>query len=353
MKTPGPGLDAADDPPPKVTRGIADEAAAWVARLHGPERSRQMELDCLKWQSLSDAHRHAFERCTQVWMEIPNAARAAGYVPTARRPSGERRVGGGRRRMLGATLASCGLVAVALAVWVPWRGGTDYQTAVGEARTVVLEDGSRMSLNTDTSVQVEMGAAQRTVVLARGEAMFQVARDAVRPFVVRAAASEVVALGTAFAVRFNPARGDAGQMLTVTLMEGQVAVRSAAGRAADDVAPAQALVMQPGQRVRLAQTPGATTPARQEVDWPRLDQVTAWQRNEAVFDRTSLADAVAEMNRYSRTPLVLVGGLADERLLVSGQFRTGDNTGFAKALAALHGLAVRARDGRLELSRES
>jgi transmembrane sensor len=64
---------------PRVTREVAAEAALWVARLHGPSRSREMELQCLEWQARSAAHRHAFERCTETWMEVPNAARAAGF----------------------------------------------------------------------------------------------------------------------------------------------------------------------------------------------------------------------------------------------------------------------------------
>ena len=86
------------------------------------------------------------------------------------------------------------------------------------------------------------------------------------------------------------------------------------------------------------------------VDQPRIEQVMAWKRNEAVFDDTSLADAVAEMNRYSRTPIVLVGAetMTDRR--ISGVFRTGDNAGFAHAVAVLHGLIVHEGPDRLELA---
>lgn len=351
----GPPVGAADDPPPKVTRQIAAEAATWVARLHGPNRTREMELACLAWQARSAAHRHAFERCTEVWMEVPNAALAAGYVPTARPPGGG---SGGRQRRPGlvALAASCILVvALSVAGWMYWGDENEYRTAIGEAQTVMLADGSRMFLNTDTHVQVDIDAKQRKVRMHGGEAAFEVARDAARPFVVRAASSEVVALGTAFAVRLTPAAAGAGEApvatLAVTLLEGTVAVRPVAGSTDHDMAPAQALVMRPGERVRLARAPGRDGVTREQLDRPRLDQVTAWKRNEAVFDRTSLMDAVAEMNRYSRTPLVLMGDLALSDRLVSGQYRTGDNAGFANALAALHGLVVRERQGRLELSK--
>ncbi len=349
MSSEGPSVDASDDPPPKVTRKIADEAAAWVARLHGPNRSREMELECLKWQSRSAANSYAFERCTEVWMEVPNAARAAGYVPTPR-PSG----GGvhrNPRKALWAAASSVVVVAVSVAAWGLWAEGTEYRTAVGEAQTVMLKDGTRMFLNTDTRVHVDLASKQRTVSLQSGEAAFEVAKEPARPFVVRAAASEVVALGTAFSVRLTPADATAGESLTVTLLEGQVSLRPVAHRDDQAVAPAQALVMKPGDRVRLAKVSGRNVAIQQQLDRPQLDHVTAWRRNEAVFDRTLLVDAVAEMNRYSRTPLVLMGDVAQAGWLVSGHYRTGDNAGFANALAAVHGLVVREGQGRLELSR--
>jgi transmembrane sensor len=75
--------------------------------------------------------------------------------------------------------------------------------------------------------------------------------------------------------------------------------------------------------------------------------MVAWRRGEAVFDDVALPEAVSEMNRYARTPIVLLGEAA--KLRVSGLYRTGDSRGFAQAVAALHGLQVLEHDGRLEL----
>ncbi|WP_431286752.1 hypothetical protein [Roseateles chitinivorans] len=87
------------------------------------------------------------------------------------------------------------------------------------------------------------------------------------------------------------------------------------------------------------------------LDRPRIDQVTAWKRSEVVFDDVSLPEAVTEMNRYNREPIVLVGDAALSRLRVSGSYRAGDSDGFAHAAAALHGLLMRRVDGRFELLR--
>ncbi len=366
------------DPPPRVTRDIAAEAAVWVARLHGPRRTRAMERECLAWQARSNAHRHAFERCTETWMDVPSVTVAAAYAASAgpAERAVARQVGGGGRgatsdpgrRLLpglsvGLSLAFMALATAAVLAWQPWRDIDSYRTGVGELQTVVLADGTRLSLNTDTRVQVELGKARRSVSVGQGEVLFDVARDAQRPFVVRAGGSEVVAVGTVFLVRLTAQGPGVSEALAVTLIEGQVSLRPASGGvagdvsggmadgAAADVAPAQALQLKPGERVRLVKVPGSAAPATQQVDRPRLEQVIAWTRSEALFENVSLAEAVAEMNRYSRTPIVLMDDLAGDAWRVSGQYRAADNAGFARAVAALHGLVLRESKGRLELAR--
>jgi len=344
--------DGFAEEPPVVTPEIAAEAAVWVARLHGPDRSTRMERECLAWQARSAAHRMAFERCTDTWQDVARVtlstyAKAGSGNTTA----GARGIWPTGRARWAVGLALAVLVSVATVVLQPWRDAGVYSTGVGEQQLVVLDDGTRMSLNTATRVQVDMSSTQRTVSIQGGEALFEVAKDARRPFVVRVAGSEVVAVGTVFAVRFTANSARAGVALAVTLIEGLVTLRPASGGGADGVAPSRTVSMQPGERVRLARVDGNSTQgATPQVDRPSIEQVVAWKRSEAVFDDVSLADAVTEMNRYSRTPIVLVGDSALANLRVSGLYRTGDNAGFVRAVAALHGLNVREREGRLELA---
>jgi transmembrane sensor len=333
---------------PTVTPDIAAEAAVWVTRLHGPGRSRQMELECLAWQGRSAAHREAFERCTDIWQDVPRVSLANAFAAAepARRAAGSERAAPPLR-----WVAAIGVVA-ALAVGVlgyeRWEDGSTFSTGIGEQQLVVLDDGTRMTLNTDTQARVELGSERRTVTVGRGEALFDVAKDAARPFVVRVADSEVVAVGTVFAVRLLAEGGANPSGLDVTLIEGQVTVRPAAG--AHGLAPGKPVQMHAGERVRLTGS-NSSASAASHVDRPNLEQVVAWRRSEAVFDDTLLVDAVAEMNRYSRTPIVLLDQSGLANLRVSGIYRTGDVAGFASAIAALHGLQSRERDGRLELRR--
>jgi transmembrane sensor len=343
-----------DEGLPRVTRDIAAEAAVWIARLHGPDRSPQMERECREWQARSAAHRLAFERCTDTWEDVAGLTLGDAYAATGaqrkqREQREQREEDRAQRRLprwvLPLGLATC--VSLGAVAFVLWPGLGVYTTGVGEQRVMVLDDGSRLSLNTHSRVRVDMDSRRRTVDVDEGEALFEVAKDPLRPFVVRAAGSEVVAHGTVFSVRLMADRAQTGRALDVTLIEGRVTVQAESGKAGG-LAPAAPVEMRPGDRVRLA--PGPDAHAMQRVDRPRLEGVTAWKRNEAVFDDVVLGDAVAEMNRYDRRPIVLVGAPSLALLRVSGTFRIGDTASFARSVADLHGLVVRERAGRLELA---
>lgn len=343
---PGRGADAM----PRVTREIAAEAALWVARLHGPDRDSAMEREFQSWQARSPAHREAFGRCTDVWMEVPRVKVADAYAAvSAKRQDEERPVSRGSTWRWESAGALAVVLTASVLLFQHWNGQDSYTTAIGEQRSVVLDDGTRMLLNTDTHLHVSMRADRRIVDVDDGEALFEVAKDASRPFVVRVAGSEVVALGTAFAVRYvaSPKRTNE---LAVTLIEGKVTVQPAKDRGDERLAPAKLLTLQPGERLQIDHGKnGSHGPAVPSVDRPNVEQVIAWKRSEAVFQDEPLAEAVSEMNRYSRTPVVLSGNLPAAGLRVSGVFRTGDNAKFARAIAALHGFAVRENGGRLEL----
>jgi len=345
--------DAGGDARPVVTPAIAAEAAVWVAKLHGPARSSQMEQEFHAWQARSPAHREAFEKCTETWQAVPRVSLADAYgtVDSARAQYSDSVV---RRRPAasrwGTAVAIAGVIAAAAVLVQQWRGRDVYSTGLGEQRIVLLEDGSRMLLNTATELRVDFEPGRRLVNVRSGEAMFEVAKDASRPFVVRVAGSEVVAVGTVFSVRYADKGAAGADELSVTLVEGQVNVRRADG-VSGELAPERPLAMHAGERLKLDGTLRSTAGALLKVDRPNVEHVTAWKRSEAVFDATALPEAVAEMNRYNRTPITLVDGLGSSGLRVSGLYRTGDSAGFARAVASLYGLSVRETNGRLELGK--
>lgn len=356
---------SSDEDPASVglTPEIVAEASVWIARLHGPDRSPAMERACLAWQSRSAANRLAFERCTEVWEAVPQVKLSDAYASVSsaqgalNEHEGHSEHGaqgvqsdvrkGGRRLASVALLVAAALSAGALIQ--RWSAENSHVTGVGEREVLVLADGTRMSLNTATRVHVEMASGLRAVRIDAGEALFEVAKDPNRPFVVRAAATQVIAHGTVFSVRLPATEPVADDPLAVTLLEGSVSVRTGA-QDRDDARAEKDVVLTPGDRLRLVSAAnGSPGKVSLTVDRPAVDQVLAWTRSEVIFDNASLAQAVSEMNRYSRTPIVLVGGGELAHLRVSGLYRAGDSAGFAAAIAALHGLHSRQREDRVEV----
>jgi len=340
---------------PQVPPQLAAEAAVWVARLHGPSRSPRMEQECLAWQARSAAHREAFERCTDTWQAVPGVTVASAFAAAADADAQQASPGAAARPLrwaavLGLAVVLAGVLTGGGLLLQQWRNQGSYSTGVGEQQMVLLDDGTRMSLNTGTQVRVDLQGKRRLVQVQGGEALFEVAKDAQRAFVVRAGGNEVEALGTTFGVRYTATGAAPGApVLAVTLIEGQVAVRPAAA-AAGGTGPAQPVLMHAGERVQLSAV-AAGQPAATKVDRPDIGNLMAWKRSEAIFDDAALADAVAEMNRYSRTPIVLLDAPQLAGLRISGLYHTGDSACFARAVAALHGLALHQGAGRLELAK--
>ncbi len=178
---------------------------------------------------------------------------------------------------------------------------SDAHTAVGQMRRVSLEDGSIVTLNTDTAASFHLDSNRREVKLLRGEAYFEVVHDPARPFVVDSPAGSARVLGTAFNVRIDR------DQTRVSVVEGRVSV-SSAGKSA---------VLARGQSAWL-RADGVESEANRDAL-----AVKAWQRGQIVFYRTPLAEVAAELGRY-RHGLVMVRGEALRRMPVSGAFEVAD-----------------------------
>ena len=310
------------------------EAAAWLARLQGEGRTPATEAAFKDW--LADpAHAKAFSRATETWEIIPGAA--ALRPERAARPMHHSRPRLGRR---GGLLAPA-LVAATLIVAVVGAGAAFlardpvYATAVGHQQSLTLDDGTRVALNTGSRLVVDYSRATRRVRLERGEAMFEVIKDARRPFIVVAGDEQVRALGTAFVVRRDRGR------VAVVLVEGRVEVSR---KAQDQAKPVRLAVLSPGERLTVRADAGVA------LDRPKLEAATAWRRGQVMFDDSSLIDAVAELNRYGGAQVV-VGDPSLAGLRVSGVFAAQDPDAFAEAVAQLHGLRREAVDDRIVLRR--
>jgi transmembrane sensor len=316
----------------ELPAALVTEAAAWVARLHGPLRTPAVEQGFRNWLKAHPDHAAALELVTESWDEVA-ALRSAARIEVS--------LPGDKPKFKSVRLPwalAAGLLIVAIGGLIVHLRPTGVITKVGEQRMLALQDGSHIYLNTSTRVRVDYGRKTRRVHFISGEALFEVAKDPKRPFSVIAGNREVTALGTSFLVRRHR------QLVAVTLVEGKVAVAPIVE--ADGSARAQsdaATVLTPGERLTFG---GERRPHK--LDRPDVETLTAWQRGKVPIENLSLADAVAEMNRYSAVPLVL-DRVDAQRLRVSGIFRAGDSLSFARAVAASYGLDVREQSDRIVL----
>lgn len=211
--------------------------------------------------------------------------------------------------------------SVLLAVTVLFASGTgDLRTVSGETREAALEDGSRVVLDAGSALDLAFAEGARDVTLRRGEAYFQVARDAERPFRVRAGEVTVTVVGTAFDVRLGERTVD------VAVEHGAVQV---------EFVDRASMRLSPGQGVSVGRANGAMTPA--PVD---RSGVAVWREGKLVVENASLSQVAEILERHYRGRLLIADrALASRR--VTGVFDMRDPAAALRAAAAPHGGRVR------------
>lgn len=308
---------------------VESQAAAWATLCAERPLSEDEQQQLDAWIGASSRNLGAYVRAQAIWADVDrivaldNPSRVEAVAEAAREPFRWHRY------------------AMAASVAVALIGGTfaydrldgRVSTARGEVREMVLEDGSRLALNSDSVVQVRFSGSQRSVVLRRGEAMFNVAHDTSRPFVVTADDLSVRAVGTRFSV------GMEAEDVEVTVEEGVVAV-------AEQGAEGPPRMLRRNEELVAA----ATGTRRTVLESAEVERRLAWRRRLLIFNGDSLGRAAGEVNRYSDVQ-VTIDDPTLARAEFVGVFRMGDGRAFAHAAAqAFNGEVVERADG-LHLTR--
>lgn len=311
-------------------------ALLWVTRLAAEPDNRQLlearlspleRADLQRWLDADAGNAQAYAHARQLWQltALPAARLAAeddAALQAALHRARQQRRAPRRRRRVGLAIAASLLVAaVSTLAWQPARWlddlQADYYTAPGQIRTVSLDDGSEVTLDGDSAIEVALTSKGRDVHLRRGAAFFKVSHNG-QAFVVHADQGEVQVLGTHFEVRRQP------QGAQVTVEEGRVAVSPQ-----PDVEP-QVLVA--GQRLEYA---GGLAATAQTVD---PQQAFAWRDGRLSFRRMPLADALAVVQRYYPQRIVLLDSRLAARA-VSGEFSNQDPQVVLAAFQAVLGFS--------------
>jgi transmembrane sensor len=388
------------------TRAIEEDASAWLIRRDSGAWTPVEEARLQEWLEASSLHRVAFWRLETAWDEAARLKALGAGIASDRPPpcgewnltpffesrdekvapdeeesavgveinvSGDAVQGRERFTFIGREITAAGLLprreraartgealrglsfvaaaslllAVAFGAYYWPRASTDrYTTPIGGIASVPLQDGSNITLNTATEVHVALTGSERDVELARGEAFFEVAKDAKRPFVVNAGRKQVIAVGTQFSVLRD------GDDIRVIVTEGTVRIEArggpsaqlptlplAAARSADAVLLSAGSVVHAGDAGMLVQK---KTPSETE-------EQLSWRTGILMFRNQTLAEAVAEFNRYNERKIVLRDS-AVAALKIEGNFRATNTDAFVRLLKSGFPVRVTESDGQIVLS---
>jgi transmembrane sensor len=306
-------------------------AAEWAAKADSGRLAPEEQARLESWLAADIRHLGAYGKAVAVLARLDRLRAVGATALQTEIP--EKRFEWSRRRVVltGSTVA--GLAAAGIAGAVFWKPRSQaelappknivaaapdvYATKIGETRLVALADGTVVTLNTGSKISVRFTPEMRKILLFRGEALFNVAKNKARPFVVVAGDTQVRAVGTAFTVRMLQKRP-----IQILVQEGVVEVTR---RSAPNAAPVRA--------VADTQTvvPHGAPIAIRAVTYTQVARGLAWQYGQIDFDNETLADAAQEFARYSNTKITVDPAVAGRT--ITGLFASNDPVGFAHAAA--------------------
>ena len=330
----------------RIHPAIIAEASSWFIEFRAGDVDGDARARFIEWLRRSPEHIHAYLEIAGVWAELPTSdpvgkidiealiARARGepdvvalspdrprFTPATSVVKPYTSWWGSRRSAV--ALAAVVLLAVAAALFLGRdKSGGSYSTGIGEQRTVQLVDGSTVELNARSAIQVRLTENQRDVTLLEGQALFRVAKDKLRPFVVRAGDAQVRAVGTEF---------DVYKKLTatvVTVVEGRVETYDES-----DSPGSAAIVLSAGEQLTVLPHV-VTKPTRTDTS-----VATAWVQKRLIFEETPLSDVAEEFNRYNRRPLTIDDSEL-EKLRISGVYSSTDPASLINFLRSQNSIQV-------------
>lgn len=309
----------------KLHQGGTDdnaEAAAWVLRLSAPEADFAEFEAFTDWTDAAPGRAEAYDRALALW-SLPLEDAAPVVTPIrARKTAGRGPV------LWGGGLAAAASVAAALFFGAPWMAER-YSTGPGEHREIALADGSHVSLNGASTLKVRWTRKSRQLDLAQGEAMFDVAKDASRPFIIHSGERTLRVVGTAFDVK---ARGDD---LLVTVSRGVVEVKGDAS-----AAPVR---LTRGDQARFE---GLGSPLL--IVSVNPDEASSWREGRLIYRDAALGEVVQALNAQFGMPSIRVAASA-ARLRFSGVLMLDDRAEVVKRLTYALPLRVRRTPSEITL----
>lgn len=314
-------------------RDAHDQAADWLVRRQNPEWSVRDQADFDFWLNASDGNKAAYWRLKHSW-DRADRIRALGLRSNTTRALFGKWIGG---------VAAAILVMIMGASYFVWPQFSAihpvetriFQTAVGGHEQLILAEGSKVELNTGSSLRTAISGRGREVWLEKGEAYFEVTHAPDHPFVVHAGDHKVTVLGTKFAVR-----RDNGKVV-VSVVEGRVQL-------ADDKEGHTSRLSILARGDRAVAQGNTTLVSSQPVG--QIENALSWRSGMLTFDATPLEDVAAEFNRYNRVQILIVDPQA-KLIPVGGRFPASKAEAFTRLLHDAYGLKVEVGASQIKVSR--
>ena len=327
---------------------IMEEAASWLALLDSSHCTLDDRAAFAHWLSADPLHQGAFEELSEVWArlhtlsDVPALTQHPDVIPFPAPPDSETFADEEpANKSEWSTMAASILVILGVIFHAGFEAPSDrHVTETGEYESLLLEDGSRVELNAQSTIEVRLDDKRREIRLSNGEAVFHVMKDS-RPFVVRTDLATVSAVGTEFSVRAD------ATLVEIAVIEGLVSVAATRSNTAlteyesdllmrfsDEIA-----LLGAGQRLELTRE----SQRYESVPEDAIENALSWRNGEVVFVDTPLVAAVAEMRRY-HPERIIVGDPALNSLRISGRFGVGDAETFLRALDEQYGISIERDD---------
>ncbi len=297
-------------------------ASEWLARRVTDNWTEANEVELNNWFAQSPAHRIAFLRLESAWGYTSRLGALRDLGPR-RKPNDASPSSMRTALRVAAAIVIVAAAGLSAAIYSAEPREKIYTTAVGGHETLKLADGSQIELNTDTVLRLVYGKSVRKATLERGEAYFQIAHDASRPFSVQVGAHRVTDLGTKFLIR------RAKSELEVAVTDGLV--RLEATNSSNNEKPA---LLSKGDVIVVA---SHATVLRHKPPQKIADEL-GWRRGVLVFDNATLAGAVAEFNRYNTKKLAVSPSVA--HMAIGGTFPASNIEAFTELAQDVLGLRI-------------
>lgn len=305
---------------------IEEEASRWAARLRGRGMSDDDHAALAAWLEADPEHRWVLGRYRELSGQLDAQLGPVLESMTVMRAAARRR----RWKVAGTALAAAASLALAVGLWT--HRSLDFNTQTAERHVTALADGSRIELNARTSLAVVFRAGERRVRLGHGEALFSVAKDPARPFVVETPTGLVRVTGTVFNVRTS-----GNERVEVTVLEGTVRLRATSPAVADEAVTPGAQATMSGERIAV-----------RTLSPEAAQDVAAWRLGQAIFNETPLVEAVERFAAYQTRTVTVDPAVAE--LPLGGRYSLDDLDGLLRTIERVLPVRVlRGADGAVRI----